>query len=259
MSAYISVSCANIYRKPSFHSETDTQVVLGEKIQILNRENDFLQIRCEDGYQGWLNRFQLSESSALQDLPVQMITSDYVQLFAEPKQNSAALRDGVAGSYIFPVAKQDQWFQVLLPDGMKAWIEDKHFSTLPALSRDNLITYARRFMGIPYLWAGKTTKGFDCSGFTQFVYKMFGASLRRDAWMQFEDGRFVSDDPAKGQAGDLMFFAESGDKITHVGFCLGTGEILHARGMVRINSLVKGDALYNETLVNDFVEIRSFL
>lgn len=88
---------------------------------------------------------------------------------------------------------------------------------------------------------------------------MFEIRLRRDAWMKFEDGAFVTDDPLRGQPGDLMFFAESKEKITHVDFCLGQGKILHARGMVKINSMANGDPLTSGELISTFAGIKTFI
>ncbi len=258
MKAYINVSAALIYRNPTFHSEADTQAVLGEPVRILSRKNDFIQIRCEDGYEGWLNRFQLCEQPELENLPKKIITSELLKFYDQPDSNASVLRDGTAGGYVYLLEQTDSWQQVLLPDGVKAWIEKINTEPLPPLSRANLLNYAKRFMGVPYLWAGKTPKGFDCSGLMQLVHKMFGIVLRRDAWMQYEDARQVADNPLDGQPGDMMFFTESSDKITHVGFCLGAGKLLHARGLVRINSLQPGDPLFSAELSGNFAGIRSY-
>lgn len=259
MNHFINVGYANIYRNPTFHSEIDTQVVLGEAVHILNREGDFSQIRCEDGYEGWLHQLQVSESDKIAGIKAQIITSDFSLLYAKPSLQATIVRDAVAGSYVYPIAQKWEWVQVLLPDGIQAWIPEENLTPLPTFSRERLVRYASRFFGVPYIWGGKTSRGLDCSGFTQFVHKMFGIRLRRDAWMQFEDAKVVSDDPLQGESGDLMFFSESGSKVTHVGFCLGNGQLLHARGMVRINSIIKGETLYDEALQNDFVGIRTYL
>ncbi len=259
MKNYINVSCAMIYRQPTFHSEADTQAVLGEEVTMLETQNDFIRIRCEDGYEGWVNRHQLSEWEPDAAWEKTMLTQNLVRIHVEADTDAPALRDAVAGSYLFVTKKEDGWDRVALPDGVAGWVRADAFDRISDWNRIHFVSYAQRFLGIPYLWAGKTVKGFDCSGFTQFVHKMFGISMRRDAWMQFEDGRFVSDNPLEGQPGDLMFFAESGSKVTHVGFCLGKGKVLHARGMVRVNSLDAQDALFSENLLKDYVGIRSFL
>ncbi len=259
MKYFITVSSAMIYRQSTFHSEADTQVVLGEEVTVLEEQNDFARILCEDGYEGWLNRYQLTAWEPDAGWAKKMLTQDLVRIHLEADAGAPALRDAVAGSYLFVTSQEKDWNRVVLPDGVPGWVRADAFDTLNTWERVHFVSYAQRFLGVPYLWAGKTVKGFDCSGFTQFVHKMFGLSIRRDAWMQFEDGAFVSDDPLDGQAGDLMFFAESGDKVTHVGICLGKGKVLHARGMVRVNSLDRKDPLFSAGLFKDFVGVRSFV
>ena len=77
--------------------------------------------------------------------------------------------------------------------------------------------------------------------------------------MQFDDARFISDDPINGTPGDLLFFAENGNTITHVALKLEQDKIIHARGMIKINSLVAGDADFDPLLLRDFVAVKSFL
>ena len=76
--------------------------------------------------------------------------------------------------------------------------------------------------------------------------------------MQQRDAKIVTQDPYSAEIGDLFFFAETGDRITHVGIALGDGKILHARGLVRINSLHESDAKYVPQLRETFVDVRTF-
>ncbi|WP_274608307.1 C40 family peptidase [Bifidobacterium saguinibicoloris] len=85
-----------------------------------------------------------------------------------------------------------------------------------------LVSYALQFQGIPYVYGGTTTAGFDCSGFTQYVFAQFGISLPRTdaqqrAWAQ-ANGTLVSNP----QPGDLMW------KPGHVGIYAGNGMMVHA-------------------------------
>ena len=77
-------------------------------------------------------------------------------------------------------------------------------------------------MGCKYVYGGTTTSGFDCSGFTQFVYKHFGVNLNRTAAAQYSNGTAVKD----LQAGDLVMFGKSG--INHVGIYIGGNTFIHA-------------------------------
>lgn len=259
MRRFVNVSAANLYRLPTFHSEIDSQAVLWEEVDVIAEQDDFARIICEDSYEGWINKRQLADGAGSDLFALKMITRQHVRIKEKPDMESAPLRDAVAGSYVLIRAEQKGWLRVLLPDGQEGWLKKETCAPLPELNRENIIALARSFMGLPYYWAGKTPKGVDCSGFSQLVHKLFGIKIRRDASMQFEDARHVSKDPLGGQAGDLMFFSESASKITHVGFCLGQGKILHARGMVRINSLQKNAVGFDGGLLKDFVEIRSFI
>lgn len=257
--SYVNVSFANIYRQDTFHSEIDTQAILWEELSVLQESGLFRRVQMEDGYQGWINIHQMAASRSLRSFSTEVITQPHVFFYEDKERFSQVLRDGFAGMRIPLLQKTVGWIQTCFPDGTEAWIEEQALQPLPGLSREHLIAYARRFLGVPYFWGGKTPRGFDCSGFVQFIHKMFGIQLRRDSWMQFEDSRFVSDQITAGQPGDLMFFSESGGRISHVGFCLSGGFLLHARGMVRVNSLDADHALFDVTLRDHFVAIKTFL
>jgi cell wall-associated NlpC family hydrolase len=87
-----------------------------------------------------------------------------------------------------------------------------------------LTSSALRFLGVPYVFGGTSTSGFDCSGFVQHVFAMVGISLPRTADVQYDVGR-----PTKGGArpGDLVFFDTYGG-VSHVGIYLGNGRFVHA-------------------------------
>jgi cell wall-associated NlpC family hydrolase len=87
-----------------------------------------------------------------------------------------------------------------------------------------LTTSAMRFLGVPYVYGGTSTSGFDCSGFVQHVFGMLGMSLPRTADAQFYAGRPTVGGP---RAGDLVFFDTYGS-YSHVGIYLGHGKFVHA-------------------------------
>lgn len=89
-------------------------------------------------------------------------------------------------------------------------------------SGSSVVSYAQQFLGTKYVYGGTSTSGFDCSGFTQYVYKHFGVNLNRTAAAQYSNGTSVSE----LQAGDLVMFGKSG--INHVGIYIGGNTFIHA-------------------------------
>ncbi|MDR2665759.1 MAG: C40 family peptidase [Oscillospiraceae bacterium] len=102
-------------------------------------------------------------------------------------------------------------------------------SPAPAHSKtgNELVDFALGFLGSRYVYGGASPSGFDCSGFTTYVYKNFGISLTRNASGQYRDNGVHIDKSELG-AGDLVFFSSNGRSVTHVGLYIGDEEFIHA-------------------------------
>lgn len=89
--------------------------------------------------------------------------------------------------------------------------------------------FALQFVGAPYVYGGSSPKGFDCSGFTKYVYSQFGYNINRTASAQLDNGTPVS--MSELQPGDLVMFKKSGTgskRASHVGIYIGDGQFVHA-------------------------------
>lgn len=167
---------------------------------------------------------------------------------------------GTAGNYT----------KVSLPDGREAYVPtadvtdlrtwvDSRKAVIPAdapqkdveKARALIIETAKTFLGVPYLWAGTSIKGVDCSGFSKSVYFLNGYMLLRNASQQYKTGEPV--DVSQGldnlQPADLVFFGREAtedkpERISHVAIYLGDGKIIHSSMLVRINSLIEGEPDY---------------
>ena len=102
-------------------------------------------------------------------------------------------------------------------------------------SPEKLAQTALLFINAPYLWGGRSLFGMDCSGLAQVVYKICGISLPRDASEQVLIGEARSF-ASEARPGDLAFFANPEEEISHVGMILDKDHIIHASGKVRIDS-----------------------
>lgn len=112
-----------------------------------------------------------------------------------------------------------------------------------AQSGQEVVSYAKTFLGTPYLWAGSSPAGFDCSGFVQYVYKHFGITLNRVSADQTAHGAPVSRENL--QPGDLVFFHNTGvsSRINHVGIYVGGGSFIHSPqtgDVVKVSTLENG-------------------
>lgn len=211
--ALCNVSVAPLRAEASDKAEIVTQILFGESLTVLESASNWTRIKLDyDGYEGWMDTKQYSEISD-QDLlnrRVNLVTENF---------QSHILSDG----------------KILLSIGSEVGFETISTQKFGDI-RTDIITTAKEFLNVPYLWGGKSFFGIDCSGFTQLVYKVNGVKILRDTYQQAEFGK-VLDFVEESQAGDLAFFENSEGRIIHVGIMLNNHQIIHAHGKVRIDAL----------------------
>lgn len=115
----------------------------------------------------------------------------------------------------------------------------KNEATVPASGKGaTVVETAKKYIGSKYVYGGTTPAGFDCSGFTSYVFKLHGVKLNRTAAAQYSNGSAVS--KSQLQPGDLVMFGPSVKGINHVGIYIGGGQMVHAstpKTGVRIDSI----------------------
>jgi hypothetical protein len=254
----INVAVANLYGDPSFQSAVVTQAVLGENCVILDRRKDWFFVKQWDDYSGWVHKFFGIESEN-DYIPTHIVLDNSGNI--QSMDNNKSIRNLCFGDCIKIHALTDETL-VLLPDGFSG-VTNAQLGILDYLNNDRsmIIDLALQFLGVPYMWGGKTPWGFDCSGLVQTVFFACGTLLPRDAYQQEKFLEQYTIDQSDLVAGDLVFFKKS-EKVDHVGIFLGGSRIIHSRGWVKINSLEKArndyigaleQALYSCVSINNLI------
>ena len=181
------------------------------------------------------------------------IKGNDVNFRSEPGFDNPIISVLPQGLSVSILEQADRWCKVQLPDGQIGWI-NRQFIAVQSLAGtsevnfivqrvDELLAYAKSFLEIKYVYGGDSPLGFDCSGFTRYVFAKFGISLPHEADLQIASGVEVSD-KAELLPGDLVFFKTAGSAIVnHVGIYLGDNQFISAAsgyGAVRISPLDNG-------------------
>jgi hypothetical protein len=274
----INLSVANIRSKPDNPAELATQSILGTPIKILKKgEDGYYLVQTPDNYIAWLDDDSFTfmneeELNSWNKTSKIIYLNEYGFSFSKADINSQHVSDLVAGNLLKLIGEEGNFFKVSYPDGREAFIkkdEAKLFiDWYNALNPtgETILNTAYRFMGIPYLWGGTSTKGMDCSGFTKTVYYLNGIILQRDASQQVNTGELVDtkDGWQNLQEGDLLFFGKKAkdnhkERITHVAIYIGDGDFIHAAGRVRINSFNKNKSYYSQYRDTAFIKAKRIL
>ena len=129
---------------------------------------------------------------------------------------------------------------------------------------EEIVRVAKTLLNVPYLWGGKNMMGYDCSGFVQTVYSVFGINLLRNAREQVTQGEVVSS-LSEAQPGDLVFFDHAdrdpnATRITHVGMLISPTEVIHCSGCVHVDKIDEmGIRLANGKLTHHLAQIKRYL
>jgi cell wall-associated NlpC family hydrolase len=169
--------------------------------------------RANNGEKAYIIGFNNQWYKVIFDTQVGYIRSDYLDLTEIPYENKASQKDP-----IFFVNGQSTG---VTPSASA--LNGGNTSTI----RQNIVADAKKLLGIPYVWGGTTTKGFDCSGFVQYVLKQNGISMPRTTTEQYQIGTYVTKSDLL--PGDLVFLQNTYRAgISHVGIYIGDGKMIHA-------------------------------
>ena len=266
----INNSVGNLRGKPSHSSELVSQTLLGTKVKILKKEGEWYLIQTPEDYISWIDHGGISimdEEDYKGYYKNQYIYSSIQGFAYNSIEKESVVSDLVVGSILNVTGTNGEFYKIEYPDKRIGWVSKKDISPL-FNSNDftglEIVRNSKKFIGVPYLWGGTSSKGFDCSGFTKTVYLMNGLVIPRDASQQINEGKLV-DDQRKWdnlREGDLMFFGYYKDgrrRIDHVSIWIGDGKFIQASKNVRINSVYSEDPLYDRYHMEKYIESRRII
>lgn len=272
----LGLSVANLHREPDFASEMVTQGLLGMPVRVLQRDN-WYRIQTPDRYIAWVHpaavcRVTEAELSAWNHARKVVVTAHCGFVYTRPDEASQTVSDVVAGNRLKLEGTEGAFYRVSYPDGRTGYIrrsiarpEDEWRRSVER-DASAVIATAYTLMGVPYLWAGVSSKGVDCSGFVRTVCFMHDMILPRDASQQARVGRRIDIAPdfSNLQPGDLVFFGRKGtdgrgDRVVHVAIYVGDKRFIHSQGDVHVSSFDPSDPAFDEFNLNRLLFATRFL
>jgi gamma-D-glutamyl-L-lysine dipeptidyl-peptidase len=233
--ALVRVPVANMFSGPSFDTDVVSQAIYATEVSILEQKDGFSEIRTPDAYSGWIRNEDVQPQPAdpAPNAAFAQVRSLSANLYREPSVTKHAPVLTVPFETRLEIIPQTQpenrdYLHVRLLDQRDAWIDRGDVELNPhALTIPESIELAKRFLGITYTWGGRSSFGYDCSGFTQMLVRSRGITMPRDADLQAAWTGVISVERKHLRPGDLLFFGGSPDKITHTGMFIGKGKFIH--------------------------------
>ena len=232
------VPVANMYSATTEDSDVVSQAIIGSNVVTLEVRGNWARVRTADQYTGWMLGDALRKlgESGTYGMSGQVVQVEglFANLYSETDVTLHKPVVTVPFETRLEVVAEGKgnnagWLQVRLPDQRIAWIQSGDINRDPQpLTIAQSIALAKRFLGLPYLWGGRSSYGYDCSGFTQMLVRNRGITMPRDADLQAAWEGVEAVDRKDLRAGDLLFFGSGGGKITHTAMYIGGGEFIHA-------------------------------
>lgn len=253
-----------VREEPSHAAEQATQLLFGELCEVMERQSSWTKIRSTvDGQVGWVSPGMLAPVS--QEEAESYLLSEAKCVVATPMAEATVIATGeklmlTIGTRL-PNYKRGS-FQLL---GTKYKINPRCvYKVRREVRGEDVVRVAKSLLNVGYLWGGKNMMGYDCSGFTQTVYSVFGINLLRNAREQVTQGEVVPS-LAESRPGDLVFFNHAdvnpeATRITHVGMLISPTEVIHCAGYVHINEIDEtGIRLANGKRTHHLAQIKRYV
>ena len=189
-----------------------------------------------DGNSGYVSAdfLQIDQDNIFQSYG--RVNADGVNVRSSASTDGEVLDSVNSGTIVTVTGLVDGWYSVTCQYGTEGYIRSDFVDlTASSISSSNssIVSFAKQYLGTRYSYGGASPSGFDCSGFTMYVYKQFGYSLPHTATGQWQSGIGTKVYSIGAlQAGDLVFFNDpsrnAGKACSHAGIYIGGGQFIHS-------------------------------
>jgi len=209
-----------------------SQAIFSDEVDILEEHQDLVHIQMKiDTVKGWV---QKQSVQFVEQLPLHTVIVEQkaAHVYAEANVEKGPLMTLPFESHLTYIEELEEeerrWLKVQLPSGKLAYIERGCVSFKPRqLTKEEMVAFSKRFLGLPYTWGGRSSFGYDCSGFMQMLYRQMGIFLPRNSKKQCVWEGFRPIEIENISPGDLIFWGTIDQKINHVGMYIGDGQFIH--------------------------------
>ncbi|MFZ4462605.1 MAG: NlpC/P60 family protein [Bacteroidales bacterium] len=249
------LSVSNMRALPDDATELVSQALMGTPVKILDYRNKFYRVQTPDNYIGWMDASGL-QLFTQQEMEQWRASKRFVYksltgyAYDAPGKRAAVVSDLALGDIFEVESTSKGFYKIKIPDGRIGFVRKSECISFENWSQSEpdvktILSVAGKQMGSPYLWGGASGKASDCSGFVKLVFYSQGIILARDASQQARYGEMIDFRKMENlQAGDLLFFGSSAQRIVHVGIYIDKGNFIHASGRVHISSIDPADPKY---------------
>ena len=243
-------SSLRLRSEPSTSASVVTMLDKGVSVAILDDSADGWYKIGYNGSTGYVSADYLTVDSDNVFTTYGRINSEGVNVRSAASTDSSVLATVSDGTIVTVNGLVDGWYDVTCQYGTEGYIRSDYVDlTSSASSNSDIVATAKQYLGTGYVYGGASPSGFDCSGYTMYVYSQHGYSLPHSATSQWQSGigtRVYSITAL--QVGDLVFFNDpsrnAGKACSHAGIYIGDGQFIHSSssrsGGVIISSLTSG-------------------
>ena len=248
-------SSLRLRSEPNTSSTTVTYLDKGVAVSILAKLDGWYKVSFE-GYTGYVSADYLVEDQDGVFTSYGRVNSDGVNVRAAASTDSGVAATLSKDTYLTVNGFTDGWYSVTCKYGTTGYVRSDFVDLTTDSSSGsemgkNVVATAKQYLGTRYVYGGASPSGFDCSGFTMYVYQQYGYSLPHTATGQWQSSTGTKVSRSDIQPGDLVFFCDpsrsNGKACSHAGIYIGDGQFIHSSssrcGGVIISSLY--DDYYN--------------